>query len=245
MIYRIRHYNLHNSELLQFLAEVLAVCSQFSTEPMNLAAVILALRNSTTLFDDCFKVAQGSQITDELRELDGKRDDCLVGIHYVLLGYSYHFQNDIKKAAEDLLFSMDKYGTSLSSLNYESESSTITNLIHDWKTTPSLVAALTLLSMGTWSTQLETSNNNFLESYRLRNNEKATKPQVKTFNQRKAAVASYQTLVNQIEARITMDDNTISYQDFVNNLNVLINRFNIIGDSHITENDNPNTPKKS
>ena len=242
MIYNLKHYQLRNNELLEFLAEVIAICNQYSTEPMKLAVVIAVLVADTAEFDKYFKLAPGSQITNELRKLDKNRDNCINGIHLVLEGYAYHYDPAIQKAAHDLILSMDKYGRGLSRLSYEAESSTIKSLVNDWKTNPILVAALTLLAMTAWTVELETSNNLFFSRYMARVNEKASAPQIKTLDQRKITVASYLELIKQIEARIVMAEEPI-YNDIVNNLNVIITRYNAIADSHIDDSDAPNAPQ--
>ena len=230
MIYNYRIAQLRNSELLQFLADVLTLCSQYSTEPMKLAVVILALSSSTTEFDKCFKIAPGSAFTDELIFLDGNRDKCIKGIRTVIVGYTNHYQPAIQKAAKDLLASIDKYGKKIYALNYESETNTITNLVADWKATV-LAAALTLLNLLDWSTELDTSNKIFNTKYMSRLDEKTNLPQVKTFICRKQAIECFTELVNHIEARALLAEEPI-YDPLINHLNTLVARYNQIADSH-------------
>lgn len=230
MFNKFHYYDLRNRELLQFLADVITACNQHSTEPMKLAAVFLAFSKKTAEFDKCFKIAPGSTITNELIKLDNRRDKCVKGIKSVLVGYRNHYQADKIKAASDLLACMNKYGKRIYSLNYEGETSSISSLINDWKIA-SCVAALTLLNLLEWSSELDISNRLFNDSYMSRVDEAASLPQVKTFESRKEAVDGFLELLKQIEARAVMSEDPI-YSSLINSINVLIERYNQIGASH-------------
>lgn len=224
------YYDLRNRELLQFFGDVITACKQHSTEPMKLAAVLLAFSKNTAEFDKCFKIAPGSTITNELIKLDNRRDKCLKGIYSVLKGYRNHYQDDKVKAASDLLACMNKYGKRIYALNYEGETSSISSLINDWKIA-SYVAALTLLNLIEWSNELDISNKLFNDKYMSRVDEEASLPQIKTFESRKEAIDGFLELMKQIEARAIMSEEPI-YTNLINSINVLIDRYNQIGDSH-------------
>lgn len=238
MIYYIHHYHLRNNELLQFMTDILKVCSQHSTEPMKLAAFITALVTDTGTFDQLFKLDPASPITQELINLDNLRDDCLKGINKVLDGYSYYFLPANRDAAKLLINSMNKYGTKIYQLNYPAETTSIVSLVSDWKNTPALASAITLLNLDAWVTELTTRNTAFNDKYLSRAMEQSSLPQVKTFDARVKLVASYKNLTDQIEAGAKfMGDN--SYNVLINLMNELITKYNVIADSHITEKKKP------
>jgi hypothetical protein len=242
MIYKTHYQQLRNSELLQFMNDLLSACNQYSTDPMKLAAFIVALTTDIRTFDSLFKLNPKSAITQELINLDNLRDNCLKGIHALLEGYGYHFVPAIQSVATLLLVSMDNYGKSLHALNYPSETSTVNSLVSNWTNKPDLAAAITTLNLGTWVTELSSKNASFAEKYISRANEKALEPQVKTFDARVKAIASCKTLTSQIEAGARfMNDN--SFDELINLINQLVVKYNIIADSHIGEKEDPEAKK--
>lgn len=231
MIQKIRVHKLRASELLQFLNDAIKLCNQQSTEPMKLATVITALITDTNSFDRLFKLNPGSAITLELIDLDDRRDNCVMGIHQVLEGYSHYFEAVLRTAAQNLLNNMNKYGSSIYDLNYQAETRTITNMLNEWTTSSTLAAAVTTLNLGAWTTELKTANNLFNERYLQRVDEKASAPQINSFQARKKAIASYRQLIQQIEARATLAEDQ-TYNSLINSLNALIDKYNTLGDSH-------------
>ncbi|MBW7675631.1 hypothetical protein K1I32_08610 [Chryseobacterium sp. LJ756] len=76
--------------------------------------------------------------TQELLLLDERRDNVINGIYYFLLGYTYHYIADQKNKAQLLLTNMVLYGSGISRLNYQAETSTVNNLSATGKTSLSL-----------------------------------------------------------------------------------------------------------
>lgn len=243
MIKKIRISNLRNNELLQFLNDILIACTQCSTEPMKLTAVVATLLTDTTMFDKLFKLDPSSPITQELVDLDRQRDNCLRGMHMVLEGYSLHFEDATKSAAQTLLQCMDKYGKSLHKLNLPAETSTIKSLVTDWTTIPAMISAVTQVNFGKWITELSTRNTNFNEKYISRSNNKATAPHVKTYDARMKVTESYRKLVSMVESGATFVGDG-SYDNLINLINELVAKYNIIAESHVEDKDevktNPN-----
>jgi hypothetical protein len=174
---------------------------------------------------------QASAFTRELIDLDNRRDESVAGIRLVLDGYTRYFEATLRTAAQNLLNNMDKYGTRIYELNYQAETSTITSLLNEWTTNASLSSAITALNLGAWTAELKTANNLFNDLYLQRVDEKAAQPQIKSFQARKKAIATYRELVKQIEARATLAGDQ-SYNSLINSLNVLIDKYNTLGDSH-------------
>lgn len=230
MIKKIHVQKLRVSELLQFLNDVIKLCNQQSTEPMKMAAVIATLVTDTNTYDQFFKLDPGSAITKDLILLDDRRDECVTGIHIVLEGYSHYFESTLRTAAQNLLSNMNKYGSQIYDLNYQAETSTITNLLNEWSANSTLAAAVTALNLGAWTAELKTANDLFNDSYLKRVDEKASAPQIKSFQARKKAISTYRELVQQIEARATLaGDGT--YNSLINSLNSLIEKYNTLGDN--------------
>jgi hypothetical protein len=231
MIYKVRIYKLRISELLQFLNDVIKLVNQHSTEPMQLAAVITALVTDTNNFDKYFKLEMGSAITQELIDLDSRRDECIIGIRLILEGYSRHFDEATKAAAKNLLANMDKYGSQIYNLNYQAETSTISSLINDWNSMGTLTGAVSKLNLAAWVNELNTVNTLFNDSYLKRVDEKGSAPQIKSIDARKKAIVTYKTLIQHIEAKAILAQGE-TFTTLINNLNVLATKYNTIADSH-------------
>jgi 6,7-dimethyl-8-ribityllumazine synthase len=242
MITKIHVYTLRVGELLQFLYDVLTECKQKATEAMKLAAATAALQTDTEAFDKHFKLSPGSPITLELIALDDRRDDSVVGLGLVLEGYMHHFDAVTKKAAQDLLWNMGKYGPSIAKLNLPTETSTINSFLQEWTADTTLAAAVTTLNLTAWTTELKTANNLFNEKYIARSNDKGSAPQIKTVEARKKAVNTYRNLITKIEGGAVFPEG-LPYDALVNGLNAIINKYNILADSHKKEKDEEEPPK--
>lgn len=231
MIQKVRSHALRSSELLQFLFDVTKLCSQQSKKSMKLDNVSAELKVDTDSFDQAFRLDQASAITRELTNLDAHRDECITGICLVLDGYTRYFEPVVKAAALALKNNLDKYGNRIYEMNYQAETSTINSLVKEWSTNDILKAAVNTLNLGNWVNELKNANDLFNERYLKRVDEKASAPQIKSFDARKKAISAYRKLVQQIEARaVIAEDQT--YTGLINNLNALIAKYNIIADSH-------------
>lgn len=234
MINKIRFHYLRMGEFIEFLYDVLIICQQKTTEAMKLAASIAALQTDTETFDQNFKLDPGSPVTQELIDLDDRRDDCIIGIRYLLEAYVRYFTQAMKSAARSLLDSMDKYGTSIARLNFPTETSTINSLLEEWETKPVLSGAVTTLTLSAWITELKTVNASFKQKYVTRSTDKGSEGNLKTLEVRKAALNAYRNLIQRIEAGATLADDN-SYAELIASLNVHIDKYNLIADSHKKE----------
>lgn len=234
MIHKIHISYLRIGELIEFLYEVLIICTQKTTEAMKVAASIAALQADAEAFDQNFKLDPASPVTKELIELDDRRDDCVIGIRYLLEAFARHFTQTIRLAAQTLLGCMDKYGTSISKLNLPTETSTINSILEEWETKPVFSEAVTTLTLTAWCGELKTLNAAFKQKYVVRSTDQGTASQVKTFDLRKKVITTYRSLIQRIESGAVMAGDN-SYDELINSLNAHIDTYNIIADSHRKE----------
>jgi hypothetical protein len=214
-------------ELVQFLYDVLGICDKNKPEVLLITAQVTSTRTSAKELDNNFKLDQGSSLSSVLVTEDQRRDRALIGIHSCIEGYTYHFDTTIREAAILLLASIEKYGSNIQQQNYQAETSSVNSILESWTTDSKLAAALVTLKMVDWAAELKTANTLFNGTYLLRVEEKGEAPSADTFELRKAAIARYRELVNEISAQTTIVKNT-TYDKVTNELNVLIHSYNML-----------------
>jgi hypothetical protein len=231
MIHKTRIRKLRNVEFLQFLDDMLMVCQKHITAAMTLDVFITALTKSHETYGDALKVSKGSSITEILQDLDNDRNNCLRGLRHILKGCSFHFDSNIRDAGERLLHEMDKYGTNLPNLNYPAKTIAVTSIYEDCTTRAELIGDVALLQLLPWLNELQNVNTAFSDHFVARSTEKGSTADIKARECRKAAIACYRTLVDQINARAILA-NDGSYDHVINTTNDLIRDYNRLADGH-------------
>jgi len=155
MINSIDITRLRNANYLQFQKDFLAIISRNDPSALNIQAKYYDLTAKTEELENLFKKALANPISQELLVLDGRRDDAINGIYYAALAYSYHYDPDVKQAADTLLANINLYGSGIARLNYQAETATITNLINDWENKPELEDAINVLQLKGWRDELK------------------------------------------------------------------------------------------
>jgi hypothetical protein len=149
----------------------------------------------------------------------------LTGIEMQIKSFTYCFDADKQEAANLLSSSLTTYGSGLSRMNYQAETSTIASIIQKWEDDASLVAALTTLALTAWTGELKVANALFEERYIARLKDDADSPEEKTIELRKQIILSYRTLLAHLQAHATLSvDN--SYNAVVQQINQLIEQYN-------------------
>jgi hypothetical protein len=234
MITKIDFPSLRNSELVQFLNDSVTICASQDVEQLKLTVPVNNLKTHVNLLNDSYKIAKGSDITEEMVSFDIQRDDCIVGIRMCVDGFTRHFDSIIRDAAYSILGSFNKYGKTIQYQNYETETRNIESLTSDWTNDAKLTAAITKLNLNGWAAELTRTNGLFNKKYLSRVDEKATKPAVKFAQTRRNTIESFKMLVSMIEANFLLTGDT-AYNALINPLNVLIDKYNQIGASHSTK----------
>jgi hypothetical protein len=168
MIESIDLSKLRNGEYSQFLQDVLSITRDNNPAVMQVEEQFNALEAIGAEIESLFKVPTGSAITAELEKLDAQRDNTLTGIISLIRGNTYHYDAVIKAHAEALETHLALFGKDITKDSYQSETSSIRNIIADWDAQPELKAALNALNLQNWRAALETANNSFGEFYLLR-----------------------------------------------------------------------------
>lgn len=218
------------SELSQFLTDALSVCSKYNPVSLQIDQQVDKVKEQQQALSEVFNNASGSSISNELVELDQRRDDCITGIRLCAEGFSYYFDATLRQAGAAILKSISNYGNNIQRLNYQSETSTINSLIGDWQKSNDLTNALSVLNLTAWAEQLKVFNDQFNARYLARIEEGAAAPQNNATELKKPAIAAFRELSDNIDARALLSKDG-SYDKLISELNLLTDKYNKLVDS--------------
>ena len=151
-------------------------------------------------FRSFFGLEKGSLLTKSLEDLDERRDKALKGIYGVAENYSFHFDSNLSQASARVTSVFDKYGKSLYTLNYQTETETIRSLVNDFEKDLLAKTALNILGLTAWPTELKDANEAFNKAFIDRNKETSVKPDGSQSSRRKQAYVVYRELMEYIRS---------------------------------------------
>ncbi len=192
---RFSHYN--QSECIQYLADAAELCKR--QNHANLAAPLQALEQGNANLVQAFKKDKKSNITNLLTQYDQRRDAAVVCLRLTARGFGNHYNAETREAANMVLSTIDKYGKSLHKVNYQAETSILSNLYADL-TSETKATAVAKIHMTDVVEEMNTSNNLFNETYLTRVEESAGQEQVATGQLIQETIGHYRHLVAVIEA---------------------------------------------
>ena len=213
-----------NGEFLQFMKNVIDIYQKYDTEALSLKARVQALAASSTAMDEVFMSINAHELTPELQLLDNRRDKALVGIRLYLECMTYKEQEEILKAAQVLQANYFSHGDRIEKLSYQQETAVADALLHDWTTTPTLVAAQTTLNITDWVTTLKELNTQFNQLYVARA-QTSVKPGQIDEKRTLMRIAYDELILDTISySRIAADKS--KYLEIIDGLNGLIGDYN-------------------
>lgn len=225
MFLSIQYPKLRNNEFVQFFKLLVDIINSNDAEVLKVKSQLDELADLLASLNAIFKPEPGSAITRELQEIDARRDAAIRGIEMKIKSLSYHFEPKKKSAAQILSNSLSAYGSSISRMNYQAETSTITSIIKKWEGDNKLISSLEILNLTNWVLELKIANNLFEERYIARLKEDAEEPEQKTIDLRKQIIKSYRNLTAHLQSHATLSGND-SYEDVISQINQLIEQYN-------------------
>ncbi|TRX65968.1 DUF6261 family protein [Carboxylicivirga sp. M1479] len=214
--------NYNQSECIQYLLDAAALCAKPNNE--SLSTPLQALAQGNTKLVQAFKKDKKSNITKLLTQYDQRRDDAVVCLRMCAQAYTNHYDTEMREAAHIVLNTIDKYGKSLHKLNYQSETSVLSNLYTDCTTEP-VASAVAKILMSDVVEEMNTANSLFNETYLARVEESAAKEQIATGQLVQDAIANYRHLVTFIEAYNTINPDG-GYDTLLKQLSELAVKYN-------------------
>jgi hypothetical protein len=230
MFLSIHYPRLRNDEFIQFIKLLVEIVNSNDPEVLKVKAQCDDLAALLAVISALYKPNLGSAITQELQEIDTRRDAAIVAIEMQIKSFIYHYEPAKQEAAQLLTDSLATYGPGISRMNYQAESTTIDSLVAKWENEPVLIAALTTLNLNEWVAELKMANTLFGERYLARIRDDADNPEQKTIELRKQIIQSYRILISHLQAHATLSiDET--YTEVIKQANLLIEQYNQLVDS--------------
>lgn len=189
------------AEFISFVKDYLTVLDKYDTT--TVAEKVTALKEAYKSITDDYQQPISSDYTASIQELDRKRDACLVGIRTVLNGYAFHYDTELRAAANAILKSMDKYGKNIQRMDYRSQTVILENLIQDWDA-PEFKTHLKNLYLEDWAKQMKTDNEAFAALRQARSEERAANVSESMEVHRPAVIEAYRALNTLIAAHQTI-----------------------------------------
>lgn len=213
------------SESLQFFEDVATLCNKNNVDKLKIGNQSQQLILINQKLQASFKPDLHSQITEQLSELDQRRDNAVICLRKIADGFINHYDAQKQKAGKTIVQVIDKYGSSLSRMNFQAETSTLTNLGRELISKPELSQAVEEITLTGVVEEMIASNNLFNEKYLLRVQETAANNDEVTSKFILEAVAAYRELTDHIEAHSTLTPSK-EYLSLISELNELVNRYN-------------------
>lgn len=218
---------LRNAEFLQFMKDFAGLVNANNAATLNVATQYTALAAKNTELENLFKKELSSELTQEILDLDNRRDRAYNGLLFVVQGFLNHYEPNKVEAATRLKSNLDLYGSGAAKQNYQAETAILNNLVSDWEGKPALSDALNLLGLTSWKDEMKAANTLFNQKYIERTLEYSEASPETLLAKRTETAQAYYTLRQFIDA-FSVTINTPSYQTVTNQVNALIAQYNTL-----------------
>ena len=213
-----------NAELLKYANTSADLVDSNNPTILLVVPQLTALRSRIAEAEALFILPRESSYSPEIQALDTLRDNNFKGIHLVISGYMKHYDPEVRAAATLLNKNIKLYGPEINKLNYQAETSVIDSMTKDWENKPELADAIVVLNLRDWSGEFKRNNIDFNTLYTQRTQEYGGRTQDKLKNKREEVAQAYRVLVENINARNTLDE-TGMYTKVINEINALSNQY--------------------
>ena len=215
--------NLTNSDFVAFMRDVITLYNRVSIPA--LAPFVTALSDATIDLNAAYRQERGSLLTKSLQELDVRRDNAILGIKGIAKSHLYHADPMMRRAADLLLRSMNKYSKRINKMGIKEGSVAIRALLNEWTTDTLLTDAINLLHLQDWQQELAAANTAFQTVFMDRVQEEAAKRLPSVTAQRPSIIILYYTLKRQTLAYAEIDP--LNYSVIVSELEELIDKYRV------------------
>lgn len=242
MIDAIKLRDLRNGEYIQFMKDTCTIVTVNDPATLNVVAQHAGLLAEVSSLEGIFKTATANPITRELLVLDEQRDNAFNGLQFVLKGFEYHFEPEVKNAASLLTTSLKIYGSGVAVQNLQGQTATINSIVGDLQNKPELTAAIASLNLTDWVTHLKSVNDNFAGKYILRTQEYGNANPENLKSRREVVNQSYYELRKFIDAYGVINSGVGAYAKVTNELNALIGQYNKLVTNRQSNSSTPSDP---
>ena len=233
----INYRRLKNRTFVQFFQHLLGIVNSGNPETLLVKEQYDELLPLVAVLFELTQADKGSEISEELVELDGKRDTTWFGIDLQIQSFANHYDPAKQEAAIALENSLTPFGIGITRLKYVEETNTINGIINKWGNTPELSTAVASIGLTDWVSKLKDENILFDTKFQARVNERADAPDLKAIKVRKQIIAAYRELLAHLQAHATLSKDG-TYDTINNRINQLIDEYNKM----IPKKENQETP---
>ena len=248
MFLSINLQKLRNSEFIQFFVDLLSIFLKQKPEELGIKDQLDPISPDLESIKSIHGTMKGSEISDELKTIDNRRDNCIMGIRMVLEGYTFHYDPIINEAAQVLLNKIDTFGSKIAKQNYPTETTSLKGIYESFTKEEKLINALALLNLTAWVGQMDKDNTLFNTRYLDRVDETSKQSDDKIKVLRKSVTEKYSTLRSHMTSHATLKP-TENYKLVIDQTNTLIDQYNTIikrrgGNNKGDNTDNKDNPAK-
>jgi len=218
---------LRNAEYLQFMKNVASLVQTNDPAVLTIETQLAALNTSISVLDDLFKTELANEITQELVLIDERRDKAITGLSFLVTGFLYHYDTAKTLAAGLLNDNLKLYGAAIARQNYQAETATITSIVNDWETKPTLRDAMVLLNLKEWKDELKDANALFDERYLIRTQEYGAANPDTLKAKREETNAVYYALRDFLNS-FSIVQPTAANTKTINEINALVEQYNAL-----------------
>ncbi len=226
MLRFVKLMKLRNREFIQFFTDLISILLRHKPEELRIRKQLEPVANEIESIKSLREQGRGNSISDELRDIDSRRDDDITGIRTVVEGYTYHYDAETKEAAKLLLKTIDDFGPSIARQNYQGETDSLNGLINKFRNDEKCKNAVSLLHMNEWEIKMDDENKHFNTRYIDRLDENSKKIEEKTKELRATTTDYYYVLRNHLNAHATL--HTETYKPVIDLINELIDDYNLV-----------------
>jgi hypothetical protein len=217
-------YSLRNNEHFQFMTDVKKMIDTATPAVLHLETVYPRFTGAFDALNATLLVDRGSVKTETLSEFDTSRDCTWSGIKGRLRATLLcPFEEEVA-SAKALLRIFDLYGN-IREMSYNEETAALTNLIEDLENRENATHCNTVGITG-WVDALKQQNIAFQALLDERNEELAGKESGDVKTARAAIDPEYETMVQRMNAAVTLDMATPEIEKFIRELNQRIKYYN-------------------
>lgn len=202
-----------------FMTEVKGLISSFGSIFLNIDTLFNKfLVNYEQHHENIKKMGFSADAINILEKSDKKRDDYYYSIAFIVKAYTKHIDEKIRAGATKIEEIINKYGN-LKYIPYEEETIQLSKLCYELTQYPN---ELNSMHLNEWITMLNDENEAFKNFYYVINQQLVFLDKIKNF--RSNVDDSYTKITSKIEA-LSVIENMQTYSDFINKLNVIIEKY--------------------
>jgi hypothetical protein len=214
--------HLQNDEHFQYHDEFGDLVETAGVEKLKVEAWFATWKNALTREDQALKKIAKSARTEEISEVDAKRDALFRGMADTCKTATNHFDEYTKRCAREVQIVFNTYGN-LTRKGLTQKTSAIANLLKELR--DSHEESIVKIGLDGWATKLSEANDLCAKLQKARWDEAAQRTDIVMKDARAEVDAAYNNIVDRIEARKLLDEGEI-FGEFLRRLGVMIDSYN-------------------